>query len=133
MVFFLALNHKKSSCSSGAKSYYSAHLSLDVHCSSQVKKKRIFYYTLSLLSLNKHFPFSISGFTSFFFLPPLSSSSVFFLHHQPVLTAQLPAQLRPITGADPSHQSPHPFRQQTHLVDQTQALDFEGFIRRSKL
>ena len=50
---FLTFNHKKSSCSSGAKSFsYSAHLSLDVHCSSHVKKKKNFLL-LSLSSLIK--------------------------------------------------------------------------------
>ena len=81
---------------------YSAHLSLDVHCSSKVKKKIYIYYTSLSSLVKKTFPIfflALSGFSSFFFLPQfffLSSSSasslVADLFHRP---------------SSPTHLEPH--------------------------
>ena len=92
MLFFSTTAHKRSSQQWSYKQNflllrYSAHLSLDVHCSSHLKKNKIFLLT----SLSPHikktisYPLSLSGF--FFFL--LSSSKIFFSLKLTV-TGQLP-------------------------------------------
>ena len=93
---------------------YNAHLKIDVHCSSKVKKKNFFITLLSPLSLKKHFLFSfslsLSGFSSFFFLPQFFvlsslpvSSLIADLFHQPSSSTH-PKPHRPILHltADPS-------------------------------
>ena len=96
MLFFSTIDHKRRAQQWSYKQKflllsYSAHLSLGVHCSSKVKKKKKIYYT-SLSSLNKKtFPIF---FLSLRLLSFLLSSSIFF----PLLLAcQLPYLPHPST------------------------------------
>ena len=69
-----------------------------MHRSSQVKKKKNFLlHSLSLVSLNKHFPFSLSGFTSFFLLPPPPAR----FHSPAASPASTHHQRRPISPISP--------------------------------
>ena len=94
MLFFSTTAHIRSSQQWSYKQNflllrYSTHLSLDVHCSSHLKKKKIFL----LSSLSPHikktisYPLSLSG--CFFFLP----RNFFFLSSSPSPDSSLIPQL----------------------------------------
>ena len=102
---------------------YSAHLKIDVHCSSKVKKKKYFFITLlSPLSLKKHFLFSfslsLSGFSSFIFLPQF-----FVLSSLPASSLIADLFRRPSL---PTHPKPH--RPILHLIANPGSIANLSFI-----
>ena len=131
MLFFSTTAHKRSSQQWSYKQNflllrYSAHLSLDVHCSSHLKKKNIFLLT----SLSPHikktisYPLSLSG--CFFFL--LSFSKIFFSqahrHRTAPSSLSSPANLHrrsvPPTSSPTRPKLPH--RRSVHLAGQLPLL-----------